>query len=46
MKTELNPECYRIVWFWDRESRSEFRYSSNVDEMTHEEVSETDRYRW
>ncbi|MGE5659601.1 MAG: transposase [Actinomycetota bacterium] len=46
MKTELNHERYRIVWFCDRESRREFRYSSNVDEMTNEEVSETYRHRW
>ncbi|MGE5659920.1 MAG: transposase [Actinomycetota bacterium] len=46
MKTELNPERYRIVWFCDRESRSEFRLATNVDEMTHEEVSETYRHRW
>ncbi|MGE5660287.1 MAG: transposase [Actinomycetota bacterium] len=46
MKTELNHERSRIVWFCDRESRSEFRYSSNVDKMTNKEVSETYRHRW
>ena len=46
MKTELNHQRYRVVWFCDLESRSEFRLATNLDLMTNEEVSEIYRNRW
>lgn len=46
MKTELDHARYRVVWFCDLESRSEFRLATNVNEMTNEEVSDTYRHRW
>lgn len=46
MKTELDHQRYRVVWFCDLESRTEFRLATNVDTMTNEEVSETYRQRW
>lgn len=46
MKTEFDHQRYRVVWFCDLESRSEFRLATNVEQMTNEEVSETYRNRW
>jgi putative transposase len=46
MKTEFDHDRYRVVWFCDLESHSEFRLATNVDEMTNEQVSETYRHRW
>lgn len=46
MKTELDHQRYRVVWFCDLESRTEFRLTMNVEAMTNEEVSETYRKRW
>jgi putative transposase len=46
MKTELDHQRYRVVWFCDLESRSEFRLATNLDLMTNEEVSEVYRNRW
>ena len=46
MKTEFDHDQYRVVWFSDLESRSEFRLATNVDEMTNAEVSEAYRHRW
>lgn len=46
MKTELDHQRYRVVWFCDLESRSEFRLATNLDQMTNEEVSEIYRNRW
>ena len=46
MKTELDHQRYRVVWFCDLESRSEFRLATNVHEMTNEAVSDTYRHRW
>lgn len=46
MKTELDHDRYRVVWFCDLESQSEFRLATNVNEMTNQEVSETYRHRW
>jgi putative transposase len=46
MKTELDHQRYRVVWFCDLESRSEFRLATNLDLMTNEEVSEIYRNRW
>jgi putative transposase len=45
MKTELDHTRYRVVWFCDLESRTEFRLATNV-EMTNEEIAEIYRYRW
>ena len=46
MKTSLDHQRYRVVWFGDLESRSEFRLATNLDQMTNEEVSEIYRNRW
>lgn len=46
MKTELDHDRYRVVWFCDLESRSEFRLATNVNEMSDEEISDTYRHRW
>lgn len=46
MKTELDHQRYRVVWFCDWESRSEFRLATNVETLTNEEVSEVYRRRW
>jgi len=46
MKTELDHDRYRVVWFCDLESQSEFRRATNVHEMDNQEVSETYRHRW
>ena len=46
MKTSLDHQRYRVVWFCDLESRSEFRLATNLDQMTNEEVSEIYRNRW
>jgi putative transposase len=34
MKTEFKHQRYRVVWFCDLESQSEFRLATNLDEMT------------
>lgn len=46
MKTELDHQRYRVVWFCDLESRREFRLATNVEQMTNEEVGEVYRHRW
>nr|WP_217523228.1 transposase [Pleurocapsa sp. PCC 7327] len=46
MKTELDHQRYRVVWFCDLESHSEFRLATNLAEMTNEEVSAIYRNRW
>lgn len=46
MKTEFDHQRYRVVWFCDLESRSEFRLATNVNQMTNAEVSEAYRKRW
>jgi len=46
MKTELNHDRYRVVWFCDLTTRSEFRLATNVDYMTNEEIGEVYRHRW
>lgn len=46
MKTELDHQRYRVVWFCDLESRSEFRLATNLEQMTNEEVGEIYRNRW
>ncbi len=46
MKTELDHYRYRIVWFCDLESRTEFRLATNLSDLTNEEVSEIYRHRW
>jgi putative transposase len=40
MKTELDHSRYRVVWFCDLESRSEFRLATNLAEMANEEIGE------
>jgi putative transposase len=46
MKTELDHQRYRIVWFCDLESRSEFRLATNLEHLTNEEIGEIYRNRW
>ena len=46
MKTELDHQRYRVVWFCDLESRTEYRLATNLADMTDEEVSEIYRKRW
>jgi putative transposase len=46
MKTELNHDRYRVVWFCDLESRTEFRLATNLQQMTNEEIGEIYRLRW
>ena len=46
MKTELDHQRYRVVWFCDVESRTEFRLATNLVEMSNEEIAEIHRYRW
>ncbi len=46
MKTELNHDRYRVVWFCDLESRSEFRLATNLEELANEEIGEIYRNRW
>ena len=46
MKTELDHQRYRVVWFCDLESRSEFRWATKVDKMSNEEIGEIYRNRW
>jgi putative transposase len=46
MKTEFDHQRYRVVWFCDIESRTEYRLATNVHQMSNEEVSETYRHRW
>ena len=46
MKTEFDHNRYRVVWFCDLESRTEFRLATNLEELSNEEVSEIYRHRW
>lgn len=46
MKTEFDHDRYRVVWFCDLESRSEFRLATNLVDMTNEEIGEIYRLRW
>lgn len=44
MKTEVNHDRYRVVHFWDIQSKTEFTIATNL--WTDEEVSELYRQRW
>jgi putative transposase len=46
MKTKFDHERYRVVWFCDVESQTEYRLATNVNQMSNEEVSDTYRHRW
>jgi len=46
MKTQFNPQRYRVVCFHDPETQTEYRLATNLKEMTDEEVSEISRKRW
>lgn len=46
MKTALDHQHYRVVWFCDIKSRSEFRLATNLEQMTNEEIAEIYRNRW
>lgn len=46
MKTALDHDRYRVVWFCDLESSTEFRLATNLKQMTNEEIGEIYRLRW
>lgn len=46
MKTEIDHQRYRVVWFCDLKTKREFRLVTNLETMTDEEVSEIYRNRW
>jgi len=46
MKTELEHTRYRVVWFCDLESQTEFRLATNLEEISNEEIGEIYRHRW
>jgi putative transposase len=46
MKTELDHQRYRVVWFCDLDSRSEFRLATNLAQMSNAEISDIYRHRW
>ncbi len=46
MKTELEHERYRVVWFCDLENHSEFRLATNLQLLTNEEIGEIYRNPW
>ncbi|MDB9516477.1 transposase [Roseofilum reptotaenium CS-1145] len=46
MKTQFNPQRYRVVCFHDPETQTEYRLATNLKDMTDEEVSEIYRKRW
>jgi putative transposase len=46
MKTQLDHQRYRVVWFCALESQSEFRLATNVESMNDEEIGEAYRKRW
>ncbi len=46
MKTALTHQRYRVVWFCDIKSRSEFRLATNLEQMTNQEIAEIYRNRW
>ncbi|NJO71594.1 MAG: transposase [Oscillatoriales cyanobacterium RM1_1_9] len=46
MKTALDHDRYRVVWFCDLESRSEFRLATNLVHISNEEIGEIYRLRW
>jgi putative transposase len=45
MKVKLDHNRYRIVWFYDLETRTEFRLATNLRDLINEEVSEIYRHR-
>ena len=48
MRTELNHSRYRVVWFCDVESRTEFRLATNLsaEEFSNEEIGDIYGCRW
>ncbi len=46
MKTKFDHERYRVVWFCDVASQTEYCLATNVNQMNNEEVSDTYRHRW
>jgi len=46
MKTTLDHQRYRVVWFCDIKSRSEFRLATNLEQTTNQEIAEIYRNRW
>jgi putative transposase len=46
IKTKFDHQRYRVVWFCDVESRTEYRLAINVNQMSKEEVSDPYRQRW
>jgi putative transposase len=46
LRSTLLHDRYRVVWFCDLESRSEFRLATNLGQLTNEEIGEIYRNRW
>jgi Transposase DDE domain. len=48
MRTELNHSRYRVIWFCDVESRTEFRLATNLsaEEFSNAEVGDIYLCRW
>lgn len=50
IKNNMNPDVkhdrYRVVWFCDLETGSEFRLATNLVDVSNEEVAEIYRLRW
>ena len=48
MRTELNHSRYRVIWFCDVESRTEFCLATNLsaEEFSNEEIGDIYRCRW
>ena len=48
MRTELNHSRYRVIWFCDVESRTEFRLATNLpaEEFSNEEIGDIYGCRW
>jgi putative transposase len=48
MRTEFKHSRYRVIWFCDVESQTEFRLATNLlaEEVTNEEIADIYRCRW
>ena len=42
----MNHSRYRVVYFWDTESKTEFRIAMNLWSLPDEEVAELYQQRW
>jgi len=48
MRTEFKHSRYRVIWFCDVESQTEFRLATNLltEEVSNEEIADIYRCRW